>query len=106
MGLFKRVPAGPEAGDEPSEREPHSYPENAVMSKRWEPRSFLDPHLCHAVSALDRVHHLHPLGHLTEDGVLAIQVRLTRVADEELRAAGVLASVSHRERAGVVHLLL
>src|SRR4051812_13940753 len=106
MGLFKRVPAGDDADGETSWLEPLSYRKNAVMSKRWGPRSFLDPHLCHAVTALDRVHHVHPLGDLTEDGVLLVQVGLARMADEELRPARVLAGVSHRERARVVNLLL
>src|SRR5216117_991508 len=47
-------------------------------------------------------HHILTFDHLAEDGVDAVQVRLGRVADEELAAAGVLPRVGHRQRAGDV----
>ena len=43
-----------------------------------------------------------PSRHLAEDGVHPIEVRLGRVADEELAAAGILAGMGHRQGAGHV----
>ena len=43
-----------------------------------------------------------PSRHLAEDGVHLVEVRLGRVGDEELAAAGVLAGVGHGQGAGRV----
>src|SRR5438034_11777218 len=44
------------------------------------------------------VDHVVSLGDLSENGVDAVKVRLGRMADEELAAAGVLAGVGHGQR--------
>src|SRR6266540_3976124 len=48
------------------------------------------------------VHHILPFGDLAEDGVDAVQVRLSGVADEELATPGVFPRVRHRQGAGDV----
>src|SRR5919204_2394871 len=55
-----------------------------------------------AVAGGDRVHHLHALDHLAEDGVLAVQPGRRHLGDEELRAVGVGPGVGHRQVAGPV----
>merc|ERR1719345_265328 len=53
-----------------------------------------------ATDGLHLLDHVHALGHLAEDAVLAVEeVRLGRT-DEELAAVGVGARVGHRQRAG------
>ena len=54
------------------------------------------------VVLLDVVDHVHALAHLTEHRVHLVEMRLGRVADEELAAAGVLAGVRHGQGAGHV----
>ena len=49
---------------------------------------------------LEAVDHVHALGHLAEDGVLAVEPRARLGGDdEELRAVRVRARVGHRQRA-------
>src|SRR5262249_13127627 len=55
------------------------------------------PDALHDVASSNGVEHLEPGDDLAEDRVLAIEVRLRRVADEKLRPAGVLAPMGHRE---------
>jgi hypothetical protein len=47
---------------------------------------------------LDRPGHLHAVGHLAEDGVLAVEPLCLYRRDEELRALRVGAGVGHREQ--------
>src|SRR5258705_13650960 len=54
------------------------------------------------VVALDGVHDAHPLGDLTKDRVLPLEMAWWRMTNEELAAARVLAGVRHRECAGDV----
>jgi hypothetical protein len=54
------------------------------------------------VVLFDLVHHIHAFGYLPEDGVYSIEVRLWRMTDEELAAAGVLACMGHGESPGDV----
>ena len=67
---------------------------------------------CPSVGAASRrVHHVHPVAHLAEHRVLAVQPRSgVGGDDEELRAVRVRAGVGHRERAAndlvVVELVL
>ena len=60
------------------------------------------------VARADVVNHIQTLYNLTEAGVHAVEVLcvLAVVADEELRATSILASVSHRHHATVVVLTL
>src|SRR5512143_17694 len=44
-------------------------------------------------------HHLHPLDHLAEDGVLAVEPGSRHVGDEELAAVGAGAGVGHGQDA-------
>src|SRR5690606_21886908 len=74
----------------------------SYLVSRISRRGLLDPNTLHHIALLDRQHHIHPLGHLAEDGVDPVEMRLRRVGDEELAAAGVLAGVRHRQRARVV----
>src|SRR6267143_2759930 len=53
----------------------------------------------HFVVLRNLVDHVLPLGDLSENGVDAVQMRLGRMTDEELAAAGVLAGVGHGQRA-------
>ncbi len=59
------------------------------------------------VAGLDLVHDFNALGHLAKAGVRAVKVRgaFAAVTHEELRAAGVLARVSHGEDAAIVALV-
>src|SRR5437868_150732 len=70
------------------------------------PSSFLfrlrHTHTQDAVAAGDAIHCLHALRDATEDGVAAVEVRLWRVRNEPLRAAGVFARQGHADRAAVV----
>src|SRR2546429_7168332 len=52
----------------------------------------------HFVVLRNLVDHVQSLGDLSENGVDAVKVRLGRMADEELTAAGVLAGVGHGQR--------
>src|SRR5262245_16382522 len=54
------------------------------------------------VAARDAVDDLHSGDDLPEDGVTAVQMRLRRMRDEKLAAAGVLARKSHPDRAASV----
>ena len=58
--------------------------------------------VCDRVSALDLVDDVLAFRSLAEDGVLAVKVRSGQVCDEELRAVGVGACISHGEDAGLV----
>src|SRR5689334_11379895 len=77
-------------------------------SERFTGSSLFHPNRFHFVVLRNRVHHVLPLPHLSENGVDAVKVRLRRVTDEELAAAGVFPGVGHGERAGdvLVHVLL
>src|SRR5438876_906002 len=44
------------------------------------------------------VHHVQPFGDLSENRVDSVKVRLGRVTNEELTAAGILARVGHGQR--------
>src|SRR5262249_27755654 len=60
-------------------------PSGTVFSiRRTATSSTFDPDLSHLVALADLVDDVEALRHLTEDGVLAVEVRLGRVADEEL----------------------
>lgn len=50
----------------------------------------------HLVSTAHFVDNLDAVDHATEYGVLTVEMRLGGVADEELAAAGIRPSVSHR----------
>src|SRR5215813_9909134 len=54
------------------------------------------------VAARDAIDDLHSDDDLPEDSVTAVQMRLRRVRDEKLAAAGVLARESHSDRAANV----
>src|SRR5207302_2858046 len=59
----------------------------------------------HLVAALRLIDHRgHPLGHPAENRVAAVEVRLRRMGDEELRAAGVRAGEGHADRGARVFL--
>src|SRR5262249_20240158 len=74
-------------------------PSGTVFSiRRTATSSTFDPDLSHLVALADLVDDVEALRHLTEDGVLAVEVRLGRVADEELRAPRVAPGVGHRQR--------
>ena len=61
--------------------------------------------VCDAVAALGLVDdRVHPVEHTAEDRVAAVEVRLRRVGDEELRAAGVGPGEGHAHRAARVLL--
>jgi hypothetical protein len=49
----------------------------------------------HGVAALDSIYDVLSFYHLTEYGVLSVQVRLWRMRDEELATIGTRASVGH-----------
>src|SRR5574338_82607 len=51
----------------------------------------------HVVLA-DGIHHVQAVGHLAEDRMLAIEVRLGGMTDEELAAAGIPARMRHGQR--------
>ena len=54
------------------------------------------------ISARDAVNDIHPARDLAEDCVTAVQMRLRRMGNEKLAAAGVLARQSHPDRAASV----
>jgi hypothetical protein len=60
---------------------------------RWS--TFDDGNLGHYVAVAEGIDHVLPLGYLAKDSMLAIQVRLWAVANEELRAIGIGAGVGH-----------
>jgi hypothetical protein len=57
----------------------------------WKLLGFNDLRALNLVAASDSIDDLHAFNHLTEDRVAAIEMRLKRVCDEELTAAGVFA---------------
>lgn len=61
-----------------------------------------DENLLHKITLLQVEHYVHPLCHLTEDCMSAIQVRLRLVTNEELAAVGIGASVGHAQAASLV----
>src|SRR5215475_5493727 len=63
---------------------------------------FGDFHVQDHVSARDAIDDIHSGDDLSEDGIAAVQVRLWRVRDEKLAAAGVLAREGHSDRAASV----
>ncbi len=73
----------------------------AMMSEEWLSIriSIEDTQRLDTFVALHGQHVLHPLGYLAKDGVFAIQMRLWRMADEELASAGVGTTVGHGQRA-------
>lgn len=54
------------------------------------------------VSACDGVHDIHPIGHITENGVFAVKVGCGHVGDEELASIGPWAGIGHGENTGAV----
>src|SRR5262249_10518510 len=59
-------------------------------------------HSQNQVAARDAIDYFHTVDDLPEDGVAAVQMRLWRMRDEELAAAGVLAREGHSDRAASV----
>jgi hypothetical protein len=64
-----------------------------------------DFHRENFVSFADGVDHIHIFS-FAKDGMLAIQVRLGRMADKELTAARVFPGVSHRKGTGLMFFLV
>ena len=58
-----------------------------------------DPDGSNDVVLFDLINHVHPLGHLAEDGMHSIEMGLGGVGDEELAATGVLPGMGHRQGA-------
>ncbi len=54
------------------------------------------------VAASDGVHDIHPIGHMTENGVFAVKVGCGHVGDEELASIGPRAGIGHGENAGTI----
>ena len=54
------------------------------------------------VTSGDGVHGVHPLGHMTENGVFAIKVRCGHVGDEELASICPWTGIGHGEDTGTV----
>ena len=54
------------------------------------------------VAASDGVHDIHPIGHMTEDGVFAVKVGCGHVGDEELASIGPRAGIGHGENTGTI----
>ena len=80
-----------------------TYPTQCEDKKKL---SFHNHNLLNQVALTNCVENIEPIENLAEAGVNAVKVLrvLTVVANEELRAARVLACVSHREHAAVVVL--
>lgn len=64
--------------------------------------AFFDGDLVHLVTLANGVDNILPFDHLAKDGVLAVEMGLGRVGDEELAAICARASICHRERASFV----
>src|SRR5688572_27914785 len=86
-----------------------SWPGSRATSRRTplaacgvKERSARDFDADHDVALLDGVYDVLPFRHLAEHRVLAVQVRLRRVRDEELAAVRVRAGVGHRDHAALV----
>src|SRR5207245_420848 len=56
------------------------------------------------IALADFVQRIHAADDLSEDSVLAVEVRRRAVGDEELRAVGILARIRHREHARLIVL--
>jgi hypothetical protein len=54
------------------------------------------------VAAGDGVHDIHPISHMTENGVFAVKVGCGHVGDEELASIGPWTSIGHGENAGTI----
>ncbi len=54
------------------------------------------------VAASDGVHSIHPIGHMTENGVFAVKVGCGHVGDEELASIGPWAGIGHGKNTGAV----
>ena len=82
-----------------------SYPPAACFANRAAADAsrarglFFDHHPQHPLSLADGVHHILAGDHLAENGMLAVEVGLRRMGDEELAAVGVGAGVGHGEGA-------
>src|SRR5262245_53334539 len=63
---------------------------------------FGDLHSKNHIAARDAIDDFHSTRDLPENGVAAIQMRLRRVSDEKLAAAGVLARKGHTDRASTI----
>ena len=58
--------------------------------------------LLNFVAAGDGVHDIHPIRHMTEDGVFSIKVRCGHVGDEELASIGPWTRIGHGENTGPI----
>ena len=56
------------------------------------------------IAACDGVHGIHPLGHMTEDGVFAVKVGCGHVGDEELASIGPWAGIGHGKNTRAIML--
>jgi len=64
--------------------------------------SLADRYFCHRITLPNCIDDVLSADHLAEDGVLAVEVWLRRVRDEELTAVGIRPCVGHRDYTGIV----